>query len=311
MSGHVSTLALILGDADFNTGGECNSSGRRLRGKGAGGGKAALGNPAAVDTPDNNGSTPLWAAAARGHLDTVEYLVGRCGASPHARDARGTTAAWMAVSWSPASFFSLPHLWFVLFSMACPVRRFQDRTGDVFFPQGQENLLSYRLLFFPPTDVFVWSRVGGVETRTHKAYLVSVYLPESCEKVQTEPPHLTPANSQAESGHTRCLMVLLGEGADGSLANDDGFTPALVAAQGGHAECLRVLAMVGADLSVTDPAGNSAAGLAAMGGHINCLEVYFVVHGRAVRHPSRGLCQRSRGRDVSADGLLLALSGAQ
>ncbi|CAN0494939.1 unnamed protein product, partial [Ectocarpus sp. 8 AP-2014] len=59
--------------------------------------KAALGNPAAVDTPDNNGSTPLWAAAARGHLDTVEYLVGRCGASPQARDARGTTAAWMAV----------------------------------------------------------------------------------------------------------------------------------------------------------------------------------------------------------------------
>lgn len=47
-----------------------------------------------LDSPDSIGCTPLWTAAAHGHLDTVRYLTRR-GASPNASDVTGTSAAWM------------------------------------------------------------------------------------------------------------------------------------------------------------------------------------------------------------------------
>lgn len=49
---------------------------------------------ATADAKDKIGCTPLWTAAAHGHLETLQYLVRR-GASPNACDVTGTTAAWM------------------------------------------------------------------------------------------------------------------------------------------------------------------------------------------------------------------------
>lgn len=97
MNGHTGSLAFILGNGDYG-GGE------------GGGGTSAKGGSesptrsrgvstagAMADAEDKIGCTPLWTASAHGHLDTVEYLIDRHGASPNARDVTGTTAAWMAV----------------------------------------------------------------------------------------------------------------------------------------------------------------------------------------------------------------------
>lgn len=47
-----------------------------------------------ADVADKIGCTPLWTAAAHGHLEVVRYLAWR-GASPNTRDVTGTTAIWM------------------------------------------------------------------------------------------------------------------------------------------------------------------------------------------------------------------------
>lgn len=55
-----------------------------------------------TDAQDKIGCTPLWTAAAHGHLETVRYLTRR-GALPNARDVTGTTAAWMTAGGGNAS----------------------------------------------------------------------------------------------------------------------------------------------------------------------------------------------------------------
>lgn len=113
MNGHVDCLAFILDDADYASGagaggGGGADNGRSIRGKKKGidrwPRRAAAGSAAAVsaaaataDAVDKIGCTPLWTAAAHGHLDTIKYLIDRHGASPDARDVTGTTALWMTV----------------------------------------------------------------------------------------------------------------------------------------------------------------------------------------------------------------------
>ncbi|CAM9613695.1 unnamed protein product [Ectocarpus sp. 4 AP-2014] len=248
MSGHVSTLALIFGDADYNTGGECNSSGGRLRGKGAGGGKAALGNPAAVDTPDNNGSTPLWAAAARGHFDTVEYLVGRCGASAHARDARGTTAAWMAAESG------------------------HTRCLKVLLGEGADGSLANDDGFTP---ALIAAQGGHVEC-------LRVLAMVGADLSITDPAGNSAAGLAAVGGHINCLEVITDTGGDLDVSNNDRHTAVFAAAMHGRLDCLRVLAAAGANLTRRDAAGNTAAMVAASHNQVCCLEFLVEQAGHSV-----------------------------
>lgn len=98
MIGHVSSLVFILDDPDYKSmsimsrlNGKEKKGEDKLpyRGSGCGSGAAT----AMENAEDNIGCTPLWTAAAQGHLDTVKYLIGRHGASLNARDMTGTTAA--------------------------------------------------------------------------------------------------------------------------------------------------------------------------------------------------------------------------
>lgn len=87
MNGHVDCLAFVV-DHDNNS----------SSGNGDGCGKptstSAAAADATVEATDKIGCTPLWTAAAHGHLEVVKYLTRR-GASPNARDVTGTTATWM------------------------------------------------------------------------------------------------------------------------------------------------------------------------------------------------------------------------
>lgn len=270
MNGHTGCLALILGDADYGREGGGGGLSGEAKGEATtsaaatSGGVPVIADPAA-DAADKIGCTPLWTAAAHGHLDTVKYLIDRHGASPNARDVTGTTAAWMTVSQRTSHIAITACVSAVL--VACVYRS----SGE---PRARP----------PPTK----TATDGAAT-SHACHFILGLLrekPRQTPLARPVPRHprtsclfLTPpitkqtAVPQAGSGNTRCLKLLLDAGADGDLANEDGLTPALIAAQGGHAGCIRALAKAGADLSIRDLSGNSAAALAAMGGHLNCLEV--------------------------------------
>ena len=49
-----------------------------------------------VEAKDNDGYTPLIIASAKGHLDTVTYLVKECGANVEAKAYDGNTALALA-----------------------------------------------------------------------------------------------------------------------------------------------------------------------------------------------------------------------
>lgn len=101
MNGHVDCLAFVLGDADYAAGGGGSDNNNSKRGKKSDrrSRRTAAVSTAAetADAADKIGCTPLWTAAAHGHLDTIKYLVDRHGASPDARDVTGTSALWMTV----------------------------------------------------------------------------------------------------------------------------------------------------------------------------------------------------------------------
>lgn len=119
MNGHTGSLAFILGDADFDGGKRAaGDSGSGGSGGGEGKGEATTSATtrsggavaaATLDAEDKIGCTPLWTAAAHGHLDTVKYLIDRHGASPNACDVTGTSAAWMTVRWFASSIILSVH----------------------------------------------------------------------------------------------------------------------------------------------------------------------------------------------------------
>jgi ankyrin repeat protein len=50
---------------------------------------------ATIEAKGSNGSTPLWIAAAGGHLDAMKLLLKK-GAATEAKDNDGSTALWIA-----------------------------------------------------------------------------------------------------------------------------------------------------------------------------------------------------------------------
>ena len=140
MNGHTDCLAFILGDADYGEdggGGGGGTSGEEIgetttfnatNGSAGVSGAAAAAAATTADAADKIGCTPLWTAAAHGHLDTVKYLIDRHGASPNARDVTGTTAAWMTVRyWCIWPLHTYPEFAFPrFFALACANHSFYE-----------------------------------------------------------------------------------------------------------------------------------------------------------------------------------------
>ena len=77
----------------------------------------------------------------------------------------------------------------------------------------------------------------------------------------------------AKGGHTACISLLLGAGADGGQTNAWGRTPLISAAAGGQAAACRQLLQAGADPNVRVPEGWTALYYAQHRGHTECEEV--------------------------------------
>ncbi|GFS07023.1 ankyrin repeat domain-containing protein 53 [Elysia marginata] len=100
-------------------------------------------------------------------------------------------------------------------------------------------------------------------------FKIDINLPSS---TGWRPVHLCISN-QTGNRSMQCLAYLLGKGADGSIANDDGITPVHQAASEGHVQCLKLLLEIGAKIDGQDCRGNTPLDLAKLWGHRKCARI--------------------------------------
>lgn len=83
----------------------------------------------------------------------------------------------------------------------------------------------------------------------------------------------TPLLLASKNGHAHVVMLLLNNGADLSIRDENRRTALMLAARNGHSECLGALLDNNADLDAVDKNRNTALSYAARYGHAECVNL--------------------------------------
>ncbi|XP_061423928.1 LOW QUALITY PROTEIN: uncharacterized protein LOC133352347 [Lethenteron reissneri] len=166
--------------------------------------------PQTLNSRTGAGATPLYLACQEGHLDCLQYLATECGAETSARASDGMTAMHAAAQ--------MGHATVIVWLVSSTALRLSDTDADgataMHFAasRGHGTVLSWLLLH------------GGEPTRDAWGG--------------------TPLHDAAENGHLQCCQILVVNGVDLRVRDNDGCSAADLAEHNGHTRCAKYLRTV-------------------------------------------------------------------
>ncbi|XP_060787516.1 espin isoform X3 [Neoarius graeffei] len=216
----------------------------------------------------HNGASPAHDAAATGNLACLQWLLTQAGCRASNKDNSGATVLHLASRFSHHEVTD----WLLKSGEGDPSVAMDTGAVPVHYAAAKGDLAMLRLLLGHSPNVVNFQTKNGA----------------------------TPLYLACQEGHLEAVQYLVKDcGAEPTIRANDGMTPLHAAAQMGHNPvivwlCCQILVVNGVDLGIRDQDGFTAADLAEYNGHEQCAKYLRTVENMSVEH-------RVLSRDPSAD----------